>query len=55
MEPALDGGSSLEQASEGPEVLSSYVDWRFGTRIKYLHAGTSGPAILLVHGFGVGW
>ncbi|KAK9839381.1 hypothetical protein WJX84_005938 [Apatococcus fuscideae] len=35
------------------EDQSQFWDWRFGSRIHYRTAGTTGPAIVLVHGFGV--
>lgn len=32
---------------------SLFWDWKFGSRIHYRKAGTTGPAVVLVHGFGV--
>ena len=33
---------------------SRWWDWKYSSRIHYRQQGTSGPCILLVHGFGVG-
>lgn len=35
------------------EESSHFWDWRFESRVHYRMAGTTGPAIVLVHGFGV--
>ena len=31
-----------------------YYDWRYHSRVHYIQAGSEGPAVLLIHGFGVG-
>ncbi|GBF98208.1 hypothetical protein Rsub_10708 [Raphidocelis subcapitata] len=41
-------GSGVTTAAEG------FHPWRWGSRVHYYTAGESGPALLLVHGFGVG-
>ena len=33
---------------------SQWWDWKYNSRIHYRQQGSSGPCILLVHGFGVG-
>ena len=35
------------------EDKSQFWEWRFNSRIHYRTAGSTGPAIVLVHGFGV--
>lgn len=35
------------------EDQSQFWDWRFNSRIHFRTAGSTGPAIVLVHGFGV--
>lgn len=38
----------------GQEIEEGSYDWKYGSKIHYLHSGSKGPSILLVHGFGVG-
>lgn len=33
---------------------SMYSEWRYNSRIHHIRAGSAGPAVLLIHGFGVG-
>lgn len=35
-------------------IQEDFYDWKYGTRVRYMQAGSSGPPLLLVHGFGVG-
>lgn len=37
-----------------PQTPGSYWEWK-GHRIRYQRSGDSGPAVLLVHGFGGNW
>ncbi|KAL5765280.1 hypothetical protein ACOSQ2_017874 [Xanthoceras sorbifolium] len=43
--------SSDQTTQEQPQVQSSMWNWR-GYSIRYQHSGSSGPALILVHGFG---
>ncbi|KAL6762310.1 Alpha/Beta hydrolase protein [Haematococcus lacustris] len=48
-----------QQGAAGPspraaEVEELYWNWKWRSRIRYFKAGASGPAVLLLHGFGVG-
>lgn len=38
----------------GVVVHERFWSWRYGSRVRFLQAGTRGPPILLLHGFGVG-
>ena len=49
------------QSTDHEECLQPFVtpesqwwDWKYNSRIHYRQQGSSGPCILLVHGFGVG-
>jgi hypothetical protein len=37
-----------------PAVVEQHWDWKYSSRIRYYQAGSTGPPLLLVHGFGVG-
>lgn len=43
-----------QDAAPQNAVAEQFYDWQFGFRVRYFQSGTSGPPILLIHGFGVG-
>eukprot|EP00879_Flechtneria_rotunda_P018963 GHRR01019907.1.p1 GENE.GHRR01019907.1~~GHRR01019907.1.p1 ORF type:complete len:440 (+),score=157.56 GHRR01019907.1:356-1675(+) len=59
--PSTSGNSSSSSSSDcipapitEDAVQCSYYDWKWRSKISYVKAGTSGPPLLLCHGFGVG-
>ncbi|CAN6175955.1 unnamed protein product [Urochloa humidicola] len=49
--PADDASSPAPSLEPPPQVSTGTWKWR-GYNIRYQHAGTSGPALVLIHGFG---
>eukprot|EP00798_Chlamydomonas_sp_ICE-L_P023853 gene23853-9409_t len=48
-------GATGRRALSVPDgVEERFWNWRFGSRIRYLSAGSEGTPMLLLHGFGVG-
>lgn len=52
---------TLSNQAKLPECLQPFVtnasqwwDWRYNSKIHYRKQGDTGPAVLLIHGFGVG-
>lgn len=59
---AASGASSVQMENDAPSAAENghgvseglYYDWRYHSRVHYMQSGSEGPAVLLIHGFGVG-
>lgn len=46
--------TTADAQPSSPPVTTSFWKWR-GHTIRYQQCGSSGPAVLLIHGFGANW